>query len=125
MTIELKHICVLLMLHFIGDFLLQPNWVAKDKNSNPIALIIHGCLYSLPFAFHIMIFDMQYNMTWGFIFLNSGIHIIVDFITSKFTSYFHKKEMRSAFFDTIGFDQMAHMIIMFALFAASISLQSS
>lgn len=37
----------LLMGHLVGDFLLQTNWMAKNKASNLVALIIHSFVYTL------------------------------------------------------------------------------
>jgi len=37
-----------LILHLIGDYITQTNWMAKNKN-NILIVAIHAALYSLPF----------------------------------------------------------------------------
>ena len=36
-------------LHMLGDFVLQNNWMAKNKFTNSIALLLHVSVYSIPF----------------------------------------------------------------------------
>ena len=40
-----------LLAHFIGDFLLQSDWMATRKKQSNIACSIHVILYMLPFIF--------------------------------------------------------------------------
>jgi hypothetical protein len=38
-----------LILHLIGDYLTQTDWMAKNKTSNIWVAAIHSAVYSLPF----------------------------------------------------------------------------
>lgn len=38
-----------LILHLIGDYVTQTDWMAKNKTSNSIAAGAHAIVYSLPF----------------------------------------------------------------------------
>ena len=38
-----------LLLHLIGDYLIQTDWMAKNKTSNIWIATIHSAVYSLPF----------------------------------------------------------------------------
>ena len=117
MTIPLS----LLAVHFVGDFLLQADWMAQGKSKNTraglIALTTHVLVYSLCF------------MWLGFYFtaLTFVTHWATDFVTSRITSRLipfvpddtensielynmNWQDGRSNhwFFVTIGFDQLLH-----------------
>jgi len=38
-----------LILHLIGDYLFQNNWMGLNKKDNSLACFVHVLLYSLPF----------------------------------------------------------------------------
>jgi len=38
-----------IVAHFVGDFLLQNDWMAREKGHNSFACLVHVCFYSLPF----------------------------------------------------------------------------
>jgi hypothetical protein len=45
-----------ILLHFIGDFVLQNNWMANNKHNNHTkkgyySCLVHCLIYSLPFLF--------------------------------------------------------------------------
>lgn len=40
-----------LVAHFIGDYLLQNDWMALNKKKSNMACLIHVTLYSLPWLF--------------------------------------------------------------------------
>lgn len=46
-----------LLLHLVGDYLLQNDWLANEKTKNTWACFIHVFLYSFGFWF---ILDLQY-----------------------------------------------------------------
>jgi hypothetical protein len=37
--------------HLIGDYLLQNDWMARNKKSNSIACLVHVLTYMIPFLF--------------------------------------------------------------------------
>lgn len=41
----------LIMCHFIGDYVLQSDYIATTKGENWYHLIVHCALYTIPFAF--------------------------------------------------------------------------
>ena len=92
-------------LHFISDFLLQSDWMAVNKSKNQKALWAHCFTYGIPFIYFGNIHFVAYIIL---------THYFVDFVTSRITSYFWKKEERHWFFVTIGFDQWLHFIILLA-----------
>lgn len=40
-----------LILHLVGDYVTQSDWMANNKRSNSVAALCHVGLYSLPFIF--------------------------------------------------------------------------
>ena len=38
-----------LVAHFVGDFILQSDWMAQEKSRNSFACLVHVIFYTLPF----------------------------------------------------------------------------
>lgn len=112
----------ILIVHWIGDFLLQSNWMALNKSKHLDVLFIHALIYSACFYFG-----------WGrtFFLLTFLSHITTDFFTSRWTAklwFIDLKEevkvrglllptfqfarvhpdKRHGFFVVIGLDQLIH-----------------
>lgn len=88
----------ILTIHWIADFIVQTDKMAKNKSTSWMWLISHILTYSaclLPFGLF-------------FAAINGAAHFIVDAITSRVTSYYWKKENRKMFFIVIGLDQLLH-----------------
>lgn len=104
----------LLTTHFIGDFLLQSNWMAVNKSKRWGVLALHCLIYSACFS------------PWGlkFVALVFALHFVTDAITSRITSklwffrqlnpeyneWYYVDGKRWLFFLTIGFDQWLHLV---------------
>lgn len=99
-------ILVLVWMHFIADFVLQTDWMAKNKSSSNVALTIHVVLYSIPFIW----------FGWVYAIVNGMLHFATDYVTSRVTSHFWKTEQRHLFFVVIGADQALHMTALFATY---------
>jgi hypothetical protein len=66
---------LLLVAHFIGDFLLQTKWMAENKASRWIPLLTHVTLYTVVIAiFGSLSGGLSY---WGLALIYVG-HIILD-----------------------------------------------
>jgi hypothetical protein len=94
---------ILVWLHFIGDFILQSDEVAKTKSSNNKVLLKHVLLYAIP----LLMFGPLFAS------VNAGLHFIVDWVTSRLTSHYYKTGERHKFFVTIGADQALHLTCLF------------
>lgn len=95
---ESKMIYLVLFVHFIADFILQTNKMATNKSTSTKWLTSHILAYTLVMS----VFGIKFAI------VNGLIHYIVDFITSRLTSYFWKKGDRHKFFIVIGLDQFVH-----------------
>lgn len=112
----------LLLLHFLGDFLLQSDWMALHKSKHWDPLVIHAGVYSLCF---LPFFG------WWFVGVTFITHALTDFCTSRLTSKLWFIDLlepidddrldyptfefarvyprkRHWFFVVIGFDQLIH-----------------
>lgn len=85
----------LLVIHFIGDFVLQNDWMAKGKSKwevDPLPLLAHVGVYSLMFV------------AWGFKFMAVTwvLHLLTDMITSKVTSRLWFFQSTGQFYNVSG-----------------------
>jgi hypothetical protein len=102
---------LLLLLHFVGDFVCQFRWLANNKSHNQLALLLHGLIYGavLTSGMYFMIpetIPLTIFILWAA--FNIVAHIITDAITSKMTSFFYKRQWMYLFFVIIGLDQLIH-----------------
>ena len=91
-------IILILLIHFVSDFILQTDWMAKNKSKSLKALTLHVFVYHLPF----------YIFGWQFAVFNMSAHTCVDFVTSQVSSKLWAKNKVHWFFVVIGFDQFIH-----------------
>lgn len=104
---DINILLIIIWLHFIADFLFQSDWMAINKSKNIKALLVHCIIYTLPF--------FLFSTPWFWIFVFSS-HLIIDGISSKVTTWLHKKNERHWFFVVIGFDQAIHMTTLVLLY---------
>lgn len=77
----------LLICHFIGDFLLQSNWMALNKSKSIDALTAHCLVYCTPFLVWQMIAGIYPGIGIAqFILLTFWSHLATDYCTSRWTS---------------------------------------
>lgn len=58
--------------HFVGDYLLQNNWMALNKSKKWLPLLTHVCLYALA----ICVATWTFNPWWILVVILS--HIVID-----------------------------------------------
>lgn len=97
---------LILTLHFIGDFLFQTDWMAKNKSKRNEVLLVHVLVYCLPL----------FLLGWKFALMSASLHFWVDFVTSRVTSKLWAKGKTHWFFVVIGFDQLLHAICLLKLY---------
>ena len=72
----MKIVFILLASHFIGDYVLQTDFLAKTKSDNIWHLFAHSVLYSLPFM-------IAFGFDWKVLFI-IGTHIIIDALKAHY-----------------------------------------
>lgn len=118
MSITLINLLVIIMFaHFVADFIFQNEYMAKNKSNSLNPLIIHGCTYTVVF-FIVVYFlsNLSMILVLFYALINGIIHTIVDYFTSKLSSYQYrmnrigsKNVPNFGFFTVIGFDQFLHV----------------
>lgn len=59
-----------LICHLVGDYVLQTDWMAKNKTSSLFAALVHSFFYALPFS-------LITGPSWA-LFVIFSTHIIID-----------------------------------------------
>ena len=122
------HLVAILIVHFIGDFLLQTRSMGLNKGKSIMWLSMHVGVYLIALltfgiAFSGYVIDdgnLIPIVKWCL--LNAVIHWITDFVTSKASGFCYLKMMKAEengkeglkhfwqyhFWSVIGFDQLLH-----------------
>lgn len=105
-------LCIILLMHLFADFLLQGSSLSELKMSKIGYLFLHVLIYT---AFFILVSPLLLSLTFreSLIFsgINGGIHLVVDFITSKLKRKFWKKN-ESVYIAIISADNLIHVAIL-------------
>lgn len=109
--ILISDVIVLLVAHFIGDFVCQSRMMADNKSKNIWWLLTHGIIYSI-ILFILMFIFTSYGTIPLILFslFNGLIHIIFDKLSSTCTSKYYKQKQFYRMFTVIGFDQLLHLV---------------
>lgn len=97
--IEFKAALILIWLHFLADFMLQSDWIARNKSKDNWVLLLHAAIYTVPF----LLFG------WLFAVVNGIAHLVTDYFTSRMTSKLWAEGKTHWFFVVIGADQAIHI----------------
>ena len=111
----INDICILLIAHFIGDFLTQTREIAKQKSESMLVLTLHAALYTFAFSTinDLFVFNEIHTkvIVGKFTAFNFFAHLITDFITSRVNKFTYKKFGPGyLFFSGIGLDQLIHSL---------------
>ena len=99
----------ILAAHWLGDFVLQSDWMGQNKSKSFEALLAHVGVYMAVLMVATPIILRRVDLaTAAFVAFNSIVHLAVDFVTSRGTTWLYKRERRHDFFVLIGFDQWIH-----------------
>jgi Protein of unknown function (DUF3307) len=98
---------VLLASHWVGDFVLQTNFQASNKNKRLDALSLHVATYTATlFLAAIILFGVMAGVIFAAV--NGVLHFVTDYFTSRVSSKLWAEQNWHRFFVTIGFDQLIH-----------------
>jgi hypothetical protein len=90
-------------MHFVADFILQSDDMAKNKSKSNKWLSMHIAAYTVPFFW----------FGWKFALINGAAHFVTDWFTSRASSKLWNNGKVHWFFVVIGFDQAIHMTTLF------------
>jgi membrane-bound metal-dependent hydrolase YbcI (DUF457 family) len=110
---------LVIVSHWIADFVFQSHWMATNKSKNNIALgshvlvytIIIGLLLGIPLYVY---GNIPYNTLATWVAVNGILHFLTDYITSRITSKLWQKQDYHNFFVVVGLDQVIHYTCLFA-----------
>lgn len=69
-----------LIIHLVGDYITQTDWMAKNKTKNSLAAGSHALIYSLPF--------LLLKPSWTAFAVILGTHFLIDrFRLARFVVY--------------------------------------
>jgi len=108
-------IIYVLLAHWVSDFIFQTDWMATNKSKKILPLLAHTSVYSVSMGLILIDtfgeFDSQASLE--FIAIMFVSHTMIDFVTSKATSFLWQKKRIRNFFDTVGLDQWLHYVTIF------------
>jgi len=117
--VALYTIATILFLHWVFDFHLQDDDMAKGKSSCNRSLTDHVAVYTVGLIV-MGLSNVVYFHNWSyvavFVILNAIIHWCVDWVTSRASSSLFKEGRVHDFFVVVGFDQYLHAISLFGTF---------
>ena len=94
----LYDLLILVWMHFIFDFWLQPRVVAENKSSNNYILLKHVGEYTIGLT----AFAVYAMFGWEFVIINAVAHFATDSCTSRVTSWAWQNNRIKLFWNTIG-----------------------
>ena len=122
-------IIYILSVHFVSDFIMQSDEMAKGKSTSIKWLTLHILSYLKGFICSAIIFYVATTLIWGritspllilaYCLVNAILHWVTDYFTSKETSRLWAELKVHQFFIMIGLDQLIHatcLILTFYLF---------
>jgi len=118
---EYLNIVLLLLFHFIADFIYQTDEMTKNKSTSNKWLLKHTLTYTGVISIYLYAMTLVETFTGGVIsdiFTNTLLfasitlvaHTLTDYVTSRVSSYFYKENKIHEFFVVIGLDQWLHAL---------------
>jgi len=111
---------LLLVSHFVADFVCQTHWQATNKSKNNAALLEHVATYTVVMALTSWFISPLFPRLGEsrdllatcllFSFGNGALHFGTDYVTSRISSKLYAKKDFHNFFVVIGFDQLIHQV---------------
>lgn len=100
---------IIVWSHFVFDFVLQSHWMATNKSKSNKALSAHVGVYTIGLCWIACLLIGNWSITVALIWIaiNSIMHFVTDWCTSRLTSRLFGKNWHD-FFVVVGFDQAIH-----------------
>lgn len=116
-------IFLLLLIHWIADFICQPTLLANTKYKNFSSLLSHILIYFyMSFYLSIALLSLPLSFITYFVAFNAAAHLVIDYFTSKVSHYYADKKNWYPFFCVIGFDQFLHTSLLVGSFVYCVEM---
>jgi ABC-type amino acid transport system permease subunit len=102
----------ILVCHFIADFICQNDSMALNKSRSLLWLGIHSVVYAAVMGIMLCLMSVG---SLKYVLLQGILHFMIDFCSSRATTYLWQKNQRHYFFVVIGLDQLIHTICLLTL----------
>ena len=107
---------IVLVGHWVGDYLLQTTNMATKKSISLKWLLLHILTYTLVLLITgNIVFSWQVGL--GYAIFNGALHFITDFFTSKLARRYH--DQPRIYYPILGFDQLVHIGCLYWTFVHS------
>lgn len=100
------HFSIVLLAHWLGDFVLQFRWMGENKHHSGYAMFAHIFVYTVTMV-SVMPFDDA--------LITGALHFVIDNVTSKMSAHFYKRNNLHLFWSVIGLDQILHVICLYVV----------
>jgi hypothetical protein len=110
---QLAAYLVLLVCHWIADFVLQSDWQASNKSKSNVALSRHVLIYTGCLGVVAALLFGPGPFWLLFVLGNGILHFSTDYFTSRWSSRLFGNDWHT-FFVVIGFDQLIHQLTLAA-----------
>jgi hypothetical protein len=101
----------LLCAHYLGDFVLQTNNMAKNKSKSFFVLFVHVLVWSTVILIaSLLALPISYRLCFIFVTINFGLHFAIDAVTSRWMAAILFVGKRHEFFMLLGLDQLMHQL---------------
>lgn len=106
-------IYVIIWAHFVSDFILQTDKMAKGKSSSNRRLAEHIAVYT---AALLVVLAWEHSIRGALLYcvVNGAAHFATDYVTSRMTKRLWEQKRVHDFFVVIGADQAVHMTTLIA-----------
>lgn len=110
---------IVLVSHWVADFVCQTHWQATNKSSDNVALTRHVGSYTLVMIPGAALLSFVGVLSAGapvllWIGLNAVLHWCTDYVTSRQTKRLWADGRVHDFFVVVGLDQLIHYATLFA-----------
>ena len=106
--ISVTTVMLLLVVHFVFDFVLQSDRMAKNKSSCNDALSEHVLVYTVGLAIAAMVLAGPTILALTWVWINASLHWVTDYFTSRINKKLWEKGQFHNFFVGVGADQLIH-----------------
>lgn len=121
MSLVYAYIIVVLLNHWVADFVTQSDYVACNKSKKIDILLEHAGIYTLvmlPACVLVLVnkssnYSLSVPITVCVLFLT---HAVQDYFTSRLTSRLFAAQRRHDFFVVIGLDQALHYLVLLLIY---------
>ena len=114
--LDLKNVILILVAHYVGDFVLQTTDMRKYKYDSIYYLSIHIVVYTLTMLLFLA-YSFGFSRLWLFyVFVNGCFHFIIDTITIKTIKEMREMDRDEVIPLALGTDQLLHLVTLFCTF---------